>query len=86
VLVLKKRFRGINFIKKHCHKQFNKSRSYSIGGEKMAIKEMNEAKLAASEVAEVIFIDGYRLGGHVPWVSLHPAQVALMGKLFTEKK
>lgn len=52
----------------------------------MAIKEMNEAKLAASEVAEVIFIDGYRLGGHVPWVSLHPAQVALMGKLFTEKK
>jgi len=52
----------------------------------MAIKEMKEAKLAASEVAKAIFIAGYRLGGHVPWVSLHPIQVALMNKLFTEKK
>jgi len=52
----------------------------------MVIKEMKAAKLAASEVAEAIFIAGYRLGGHVPWVSLHPIQVALMDKLFTEKK
>lgn len=38
------------------------------------------------KVAEAIFTAGYRLGGHIPWVSLHPTQVALLGKLFAEKQ
>ncbi len=38
------------------------------------------------EVAEAIFTAGYRMGGHIPWVSLHPTQVALLGKLFAEKQ
>jgi hypothetical protein len=38
----------------------------------------------SKEKAESIFIAGYRLGGHIPWMSMSPMQLAALGKQYAE--
>jgi hypothetical protein len=38
----------------------------------------------SKEVAEAIFTAGYRLGGHIPWMSMSPMQLAALGKQYAE--
>lgn len=38
----------------------------------------------SKEVAEAIFSAAYRLGGHIPWMSMSPAQLMTLGSLYAK--
>lgn len=41
---------------------------------------------STKEMLEAAFNAGYRMGGHTPWTSINPTQMALFAKLFAEKQ